>query len=419
MKVVIAPDSFKESLAAAEVAAAMAGGVIAADPQATLDLCPLADGGPGTVAAMVAATGGTFQDADVFGPLGAPVRARWGLLGGPAAPSLPGELGLVASTLVAEKIPTPDADPAGAAQPWHPSRGAGPRTAVMEMAAASGLVLVPVDLRDPMKTTTFGTGQLLRAALDARATELIVGIGGSATVDGGAGCAQALGAVFLDRKGEACVCGLAGGGLADIADVDVSDLDDRLKNVRIRVACDVTNPLTGPNGAARVYGPQKGATEEMVERLEAGLANLAEIIRRRLGVDVERLPGAGAAGGLGAGLVAFAGASLEPGLPLIAEAVGLRRRLAGADLVLTGEGKLDRSSSFGKTAVGVAKIAREAGVPVVCIPGQIGEGAPREVFWAVLPLAGGAITVRQAMRDTAALLRQRATEAVRRARGLL
>ena len=395
MKVVIAPDSFKETLDAAEVAAALAEGVVEAAPQASVDLCPLADGGPGTVAAMVAATEGTFQTSDVFGPLGSPVRARWGLLGRPSGPGLPGEVGLSA-------IGQQGASGAG---------GAG--TAVIEMAAASGLVLVPVDLRDPMRSTTFGTGQLIRAALDAGVGEIIVGIGGSATVDGGAGCAQALGAVFLDRRGEACVCGLAGGGLADVADVDVSDLDERLKNVRIRVACDVNNPLTGADGAARVYGPQKGATAEMVETLEAGLANLAEVLRRRLGVDVENLAGAGAAGGLGAGLVAFAGARLEPGLPLIAEAVSLRNRLAGADLCITGEGKLDRSSSFGKTAVGVAKIAAELGVPVVCIPGQAADDAPRELFAAVLPLVAGEVTVRQAMRETAELLRLRGAEAVR------
>jgi glycerate 2-kinase len=399
MKVVIAPDSFKESLSALEVASALAEGVVEADPQAAVDLCPLADGGPGTVAAMVAATEGAFQSSDVFGPLGSPVRARWGLLGKPSGPSLPGVVGLSASVLPGDRLP---------------GRGGGATTAVIEMAAASGLVLVPVDLRDPMKTTTFGTGQLLRAALESGAGEIIVGIGGSATVDGGAGFAQALGAVFLDRAGHPCICGLAGGGLELVADVDVSDLDDRLPGVHIRVACDVTNPLTGPDGAARVYGPQKGATEEMVEKLEAGLANLAAVLRRRLGVDVERLPGGGAAGGLGAGLVAFAGAKLQPGLPLIAEAVCLRKRLAGADLCLVGEGRLDRSSSFGKTAVGVAKIAREMGVPVVCIPGQAAADAPRDLFDDVLPLVAGAVTVRQAMRETAALLKQRAAEVVRK-----
>jgi glycerate kinase len=398
MKVVIAPDSFKESLSAAEVAAALAEGVIEADPQASVDLCPLADGGPGTVAAMVAATGGAYQDSDVFGPLGSPVRARWGVLGRPASPALPGAVGLSASAMAGET---------------EGRRAIGAETAVIEMAAASGLVLVPADLRDPMKTTTFGTGQLLRAALDAGVREIVVGIGGSATVDGGAGCAQALGVVFLDRAGNACICGLAGGGLADIVDVDVSDLDDRLKDVSIRVACDVTNPLTGPDGAARVYGPQKGATEEMVEKLAAGLANLAAVIRRRLGVDVEHIPGGGAAGGLGAGLVAFAGAKLQPGLPLIAEAVGLPKRLAGADLCITGEGRLDRSSSFGKTAVGVAKIASRLGVPVICIPGQAAPDAPQELFAGVLPLVAGEVTVRQAMREPAGLLKLRAAEAVR------
>ncbi|HUT62275.1 MAG TPA: glycerate kinase [Phycisphaerae bacterium] len=399
MKVVIAPDSFKECLSAVEVASALAAGVVETSSQWSVDLCPLGDGGEGTVSALVAATGGRFVDVDVYGPLGNTVRARFGLLGRPAGATLPGEVGLSAAVSQAE---------GGSA-----AEGAGSQVAVIEMASASGLALVPMEHRDPLQTTTFGTGQLILAALDAGARELIIGIGGSATVDGGCGCAQALGVVFIGRDGKPCVCGLAGGGLADVESIDLTGRDGRVAMARIRVACDVTNPLTGPDGAARVYGPQKGATEEMVEVLEAGLAHLAEVILRATGQDVQQMPGAGAAGGLGAGLVAFAGAMLEPGLPLIAGAVGLSKRLEGADLCITGEGRLDRSSSFGKTAVGVAKIASEAGVPVICVPGQADDDAPRGLFAAVHPLTAGDVTVRQAMKQAEALLKMRAAQAVR------
>jgi len=399
MKVVIAPDSFKESLAGPEVAAAIAAGVVQAAPDAIVDLCPMADGGEGTIAAMVAATNGQFLSAEVFDPLGAPIRARFGLLGEPATANLPGEVGLLGAI----------GDTAGEGEP-----GSGEDlTAVIEMAAASGLALVALDKRDPLLTTTFGTGQLILAALDAGARRILIGIGGSATVDGGCGCAQALGVVFTGGDGEPLICGIAGGGVRDVAGIDLSDRDPRVGEASIRVACDVTNPLTGPNGAARVYGPQKGANTETVERLEANLVHLAEVLRRRIGVDVEKLPGAGAAGGLGAGLVAFAGASLEPGAPLVAEAVALRRRLASADLCITGEGRLDAQSAFGKTAVTVAEIARDAGVPTLCIPGQLGEGAPSSSFAAVWPLAGGNITARQAMQNPVPLLQRRAADALR------
>jgi glycerate kinase len=281
------------------------------------------------------------------------------------------------------------------------------------MAAASGLALVPPELRDPVNTTTFGTGQLILAALDAGARDIIIGIGGSATVDGGIGCAQALGVMFLDSKGRAMVCGLSGGALGQIHDIDMTGMDPRLPGTRIRVACDVTNPLTGANGAAAIYGPQKGATPEMVEQLDHGLRHLAHIVRTKLGKDVESIAGAGAAGGLGAGLVAFAGATLTPGLTMIAEAVGLARRLAGADLCITGEGRLDGQSSFGKTAVGVAGLATRAGIPTVCIPGQATDDAPRNVFDNVYPLVNGDVTVRQAMHNTQALLQSRAAAAMK------
>lgn len=285
---------------------------------------------------------------------------------------------------------------------------------MIEMAEASGLHLLAAERRDPMVTTTYGTGELIAAALEAGAGEIVIGIGGSATVDGGCGCAQALGVRFLDAGGRPCVCGLAGGGLESIADIDMAGRDARLAGTRIRVACDVTNPLTGPSGAAAVYGPQKGATAEMVERLDAGLAHLAEVIRRRLGVDVERMSGAGAAGGLGAGLVALLGARLERGVEIVADAVGLRRRLAGADLVLTGEGKLDGQSLSGKTAVGVARMAAEAGAAVVCIPGRAELLEHGGLFADVLPLVRDGVTATEAMRRARELLAERAAEAVRR-----
>jgi len=399
MKVVVAPDSFKESLGATEVSAALAEGVIAACPSASVDLCPMADGGDGTVEAMVTATGGQFLTADVYDPVGREIRARFGLLGEPAGTPLPGQVGLSAARTLADGEGTP-------------ATGPGRTTAVVEMAAASGLALLAPDMRDPLRTTTYGTGLLILAAMDAGADTVIVGIGGSATVDGGCGCAQALGVSFVDVDGKPSVCGLAGGGLARIGRIDASRRDDRLARMRIRVACDVTNPLLGPNGAAAVYGPQKGATPDGVAQLEDGLEHLAEIIRRDLALDVTALVGGGAAGGLGAGLVAFAQATLEPGLGVVAEAVGLARRLLDADLCITGEGKLDAQSAAGKTTVGVADIARATSVPVICIPGQTTADAPSHLFADVRPLAAEEVSKRLAMQQTAPLLKRRAKEAV-------
>lgn len=394
MKVVIAPDSFKESLSAGEVAEAMARGVLAVLPDAVVDLCPMADGGEGTVAAMVRASRGSFAFADVYGPLGQPVRARYGRLGrkgANAAALLPGELGLSA---------------AGETQP----EGQGSDVAVIEMAAASGLALVPPESRDPRRTTTFGTGQLILAAVEAGAREILLGIGGSATCDLGAGAAQALGVTFLNADREAMVCGLAGAGLAEAETIDLSDRDPRLEQVKLRVACDVTNPLLGPSGAAAVYAPQKGATPEQVAELEANLKHLAGRIHSQLGVDVTQLVGGGAAGGLGAGLVAFAGASLEPGIELVAEAVGLRRRLAGADLCITGEGRLDAASGSGKTPVAVARIAAERDVPTLCVPGAVTRDAPSGVFAGINPLVNPETLPDEALARAGELLADRTAE---------
>lgn len=392
-RIVIAPDSFKGSLSASQVAQAIARGVLAVCPDARIDLCPMADGGEGTVEAMVEATGGRYLFADVFNPLGSPIRARFGMLGAANVGGLlPGEIGVTASGEGSECLS---------------------RTAVVEMAAASGLTLVPSDRRNPLRTTTYGTGQLILAALDAGAQKIILGVGGSATVDGGAGCVQALGVELLDARGEECIRGLGGGSLTEIAALDLSGRDRRLETAEILVACDVTNPLIGPEGAAAVYGPQKGATEEMVRQLEAALSHWAKLLREQAGFDVESLPGAGAAGGLAAGLAALAGARLLPGGKLIAETIGLPARLRGAELCITGEGSLDGQSRYGKVPVRVANLAGQMGVSTVCLAGRVAPDAPRELFRDVRALAEDGITTDEAIRRAEELLRIRAEEVLR------
>jgi len=328
MKIVIAPDSFKESLSALEVAEAVERGFRMVFPEAEYVKVPMADGGEGTVQSLVDATGGRIVEVEVTGPLGEPVLAFFGLLGDG-------------------------------------------KTAVIEMAAASGLHLVPRDRRNPLVTTTRGTGELIRAALDAGANHLIIGLGGSATNDGGAGMVQALGGRLLDRDGRDI--GLGGGALADLQAIDLSELDPRLKSVRIDVACDVDNPLTGAKGASAIFGPQKGATPDMVAILDRNLAHYADMIRRELGKQVGDIPGAGAAGGLGAGLLAFLPAELKRGVDIVIETVQLAERVKGADLVITGEGRIDGQTVFGKTPIGVAKTAKRFGVPVIGIAGSLGD----------------------------------------------
>jgi glycerate kinase len=335
-----------------------------------VDEAPLADGGEGLVEALVRAGHGEFVGAEVTDPLGRPITARYGML--------------------------PDG------------------TGVIEMAAASGLPLLSRAERDPMKATTYGTGQLLKDALDRGTKRVVLGIGGSATVDGGTGMAEALGARFLDADGNM----LGGGGeiLSRIVRIDMSGLDRRVKDVSITVACDVTNPLTGPTGAAVVYGPQKGATPEQVKVLDAGLANLARIVRVQLGLEVETIPGAGAAGGLGAGLMAFLGARLERGIEIVRRAVGLDARVAGADLVLTGEGRADGQSAYGKVVSGVADAAKAAHVPVILLAGSIGDGADalyERGVSAVFSIARGPASEAEMMRGAAALLASAAEGAVR------
>jgi glycerate 2-kinase len=331
VRIIVAPDSFKGCLAAGEVCDAVEAGLLSVWPEAEIEKIPMADGGEGTVAALVAATGGRYATERVIGPMGKPVEATFGVLG--------------------------DA-----------------QTAVIEMAAASGLTLVPPHQRNPLLASTFGTGQLMEAALDRGCRRIVIGIGGSATNDGGAGMAQALGVRMYSQDGTE-IKRVSGGKLADVAHINMRLADGRLAESQIRVACDVDNPLYGPHGAAHTYGPQKGATEEQIELLDAGLRSFAAVIKKDLGQDVADIPGAGAAGGLGAGLMAFCGAKLEPGVDIVLDAVRLRDRMCQADLCFTGEGRMDGQTAHGKAPSGVARIAAEFGVPVIALAGGVTDDA--------------------------------------------
>ncbi|MGA9224768.1 MAG: glycerate kinase [Mesobacillus sp.] len=327
MKIVIAPDSFKESLTALEVAQAIEKGMKKVLPDADFIKVPMADGGEGTVQSLVDATGGKIISKTVTGPLGEPVEAFFGISGDE-------------------------------------------KTAVIEMAAASGLHLVPAEKRNPLITTTRGTGELIAAALDYGIERIIIGIGGSATNDGGAGMAKALGIKLLNSEGNEI--GDGGGALGDIAAIDMANIDLRVATVSIEVACDVDNPLTGPKGASSIFGPQKGANPEMVRLLDGNLHHFAEMILRDVGKDIEQIAGAGAAGGLGAGLMAFLSAELKRGVDIVLEATALEGQLKDADFVITGEGKIDAQTVFGKTPIGVAKAAKKHSIPVIAIAGNVG-----------------------------------------------
>ena len=330
MKIVIAPDSFKGSLTALQVAEAIEVGLRRMFTDAAIEKIPMADGGEGTVQSLVDATGGQILTAQVLDPLGNSINAQYGVLGDGV-------------------------------------------TAVIEMAAASGLTLVPLDKRDPRVTTTYGTGELIRVALAHGCRKLIIGIGGSATNDGGAGMAQALGAKLFTASGEQIEPG--GGSLATLNSIDLSELDPGIAETETVVACDVNNPLTGKQGASHVYGPQKGATPEMIRVLDANLVHFDKIVQRDLSKSVGNVPGAGAAGGLGAGLMAFLDASLKSGIEIVTEATQLSKRFAGADLVITGEGQINFQTVFGKTPVGVAKVAKAHNIPVIAIAGSIADNS--------------------------------------------
>ena len=373
MYIVVAPQSLKGSLDAQDVGQAIASGIRLVWPDADIRVVPVADGGEGTVQAMVAATGGREMRAMVTGPLGEQVVATYGLLGGDQ----------------------------------H-------ETAVIEMAAVAGLPLVPADKRDPRQTTTRGVGEIMQAAMAAGAQRLLIGIGGSATNDGGAGMAQALGVRLLDDAGNELPPG--GAALARLARIDATYLDRRLADMDIQVASDVTNPLCGPEGASAVYGPQKGATPEMVKELDAALAHYGGLLQRDLGADVMNTPGAGAAGGLGAGLLAFAHAQLVPGAHLVLRTLDFTNIVKGAALVFTAEGQLDSQTAYGKAVGAVAQVARDAGARVVALAGSItaDEAAlARMGVDAALSICSGPISLADSMAQAQSLLTGAATRVAR------
>ncbi len=367
MRILLAPQEFKGSLTAIEAARAMTLGVRDALPQAEIVEAPMSDGGPGLVDAMLAAKGGRRIDVHCADPLMRPVVASFALL----------------------------------------SHG----TAVIEMAAASGLVLLREHERDPLIATTYGTGELIRASLDHAPREIIVGVGGSATVDGGAGAVRALGVRLVDEYGGDLPQG--GAALANLARVDASGLDPRVRTTRIRIACDVTNPLIGSEGAAVVFGPQKGASPDGVRILDNALRNLAGVLEGEFGRDVAALPGSGAAGGLPAALVAMLDATIEPGFDLVDEVTGLDAKVAAADIVITGEGRLDSQTAYGKTASGVARLARQHGKRVGVIAGHVDESyVPDGEFYAVEDLRSDGTTLEQSMAGATELVRAAARRIV-------
>ncbi|GAA4871681.1 glycerate kinase [Ferrimonas pelagia] len=357
MKIVIAPDSYKESLTAMQVCEAIETGFKRVLPNAHCLKLPMADGGEGTVRSLVDASGGSIRHLPVTGPLGEPVDGFFGLMGD-------GE------------------------------------TAVIEMAAASGLHLVPPESRNPLQTTSFGTGELIKAALDSGAKHLIIGIGGSATNDGGAGMAQALGIALLNERGRAI--GYGGGALARLAQIDIRGLDPRLAQVTIEVACDVDNPLCGDSGASAIFGPQKGATLDMVAQLDTNLKHYGVLIEQQMGVAVIDMPGAGAAGGMGAALLGLLGAQLRPGIDIVMDAVGLSEAVRGADLVITGEGRIDSQTIHGKTPHGVARIAKQQGKAVIAIAGCMSTDyavVHQHGIDAVFAVVPRAVCLEEALRD--------------------
>jgi len=369
MRIIAAPQEYKGTLTAREAAEAMTEGARRAVPEATIEPVPLSDGGPGLVEAILSSASGRVMLTPVADPLERIIEARRAVL----------EDG----------------------------------TAVIESAAAAGLILLGDDERDPRATSTYGVGQLMLAAFEERCEHIIVGLGGSSTNDGGAGMGAALGARFVDASGEALPPG--GAALARLDHVDISGLDPRIAEARVVAAADVTNPLCGPEGASLVYGPQKGASPEVAAELDAALRRYADILERDIGVSVLATPGAGAAGGLGAGLIAFAHAEVRPGFEVVAGAMRLRERIAGADLLLTGEGRLDRQSGYGKATLGIARMAAECGVPVLVVPGALGPGWEAILPYAdgVEPIVGSTATEKEAVARPAAMLALAVERAVR------
>ncbi len=328
MKFILAPDSFKESMSAKEVCVAMEKGIKAVFKDASCLHVPMADGGEGTTAALVESTNGVSHQVTVHGPLGEQVVSTFGILGDQ-------------------------------------------KTAIIEVAEACGLHLIERHKRNPRITTSYGVGEMILAALDLKVEKIIIGLGGSATNDGGAGMLQALGVKLVDEYGHDLTFG--GGALSKLVSVDVSGVDPRLKEVEVIVACDVSNPLTGETGASVIYGPQKGATLEMVYELDKSLAHYAAIVKSQLNVEIDAVAGAGAAGGIGAALIGFCGASLQKGIDIVVKYSDLEEKMTGATYVLTGEGSIDYQTQFGKTPVGVSLVAKQQGIPVIALAGKVGD----------------------------------------------
>jgi len=359
MKILVAPNAFKEALSAREAGEAIKGGLERALPDSDITVLPIADGGDGTIEVLVEATSGKFIERYVTGPLGERVKASFGILGDG-------------------------------------------KTAVIEMARTSGLALVPKEKRNPAITTTYGVGELIKEALERGVKRILVGIGGSATNDGGAGMAQALGAKLLDKEGKE----LPFGGLAlkDLASINMSGFHPLAKDCEVIVMADVKNPLCGPKGASYVYGPQKGGTEELIEELDKALFNFAQVIRRDLGKDILDLPGSGAAGGLGGGLVAFLDAKLKPGIDVVLETLGIEEKLNGVDLAISGEGKIDGQTIFGKGPAGIAKKVKEKNIPVILFGGSVDDDAEilkeEGLVDAIFSITRGPVSLEESIKHT-------------------
>jgi len=371
VKIICAPDSFKESISAIAASSAMVVGIRNVLPDAVIDRCPVGDGGEGTLDALLESGGGQRIEVQVAGPFGESVKAAFGMLGGQ-------------------------------------------QIAFVESAMAIGLPLIPANQRDVMRTTSFGVGELLLRAIANEPAEVIVGVGGSATNDGGCGMAQALGVRFFDEQDKLIEQPICGEKLSLISRIDATSRNPTLDDISVTIACDVNNPLTGSNGAARIYAPQKGASAEQVAKLDVGLANLAMLIRRDLNFDIAHIAGAGAGGGLGGGLIAFAGASIESGINTVLNAVNFRERVRDCDLCLTGEGRLDGQSVTGKACIGVAIAAALQNVPTIALVGSVGPGVEKNLSAGLADyfLIGEGLPVEESMRCAASLIAETAAKIV-------
>ena len=371
MKIVIAPQAFKGSLSALNVANAVQKGVRRIFPDAQILTCPVADGGDGTLETLVESSGGKIMETNVADPTGKPIVAQWGAMG--------------------------DGN-----------------TAVIEMARTSGLALLTLEERDPLNATTYGLGEIIVSALNKGFRKFIVGIGGSATNDAGAGMAQALGIRLMDREGRNLVFG--GAALQNLSVIDASSIDQRVLESNFQIACDVNNPLTGPEGASAVYGPQKGATEENVRQLDSALGVFAEVTKRDLGKDISNLEGAGAAGGLGAGMIAFVEGHLRAGVDIVLDTVNLAEKLESADLVITGEGSIDFQTVYNKAPIGVARMAKARGIPTIGISGMLGKNyqiVHNHGIDAALSIANGPISLEESLQNAPSLISEAVEESLR------